>query len=153
MSTASPSWVRAELSGSTGSAFGAQLMIPADGLEFHGDDLVFQRQGEVVYVAEVGQLRSVTWLAKQPNPELERRKALWPKHGTRWSEEERAELRRQLAEGEPWTAISVAHGRSRSGVQQEALKQGWVEPETFRLKEDFQAESQAESRAEVRAET
>src|SRR5258708_7234669 len=113
MSTANQAWVRAELSGSTGGAFGAQLMIPADSLEFHGDDLVFQSRGEVVYVAEPGQLRSVTWLPKAPNPELERRKALWPKHGARWTDEERADLLRRLRDGEPWTEISQAHGRSK----------------------------------------
>jgi hypothetical protein len=137
MSTATQAWVRAELVGSPTAGFGAQLMIPADSMEFHDGEMVFQRQGEVVYVAEPGQLRSVTWLGKQPNPSLERRKAMWPNHGTRWTDEQRDELKRQLAEGESWTTISAEHGRSRTGVQQEAAKQGWVEPDTYQLRPEF----------------
>ena len=143
-------WVRAELAGSN-AAFGAQLLIPADGLEFHENELVFQRQGEIVYVAAAGQLRSVTWLAKQPNPELDRRRAQWPKHGTRWTADERDELRLRLAAGEEWNAVSAAHGRLRSGVQQEAAKQGWVDSDTFEVRPEVRPEVQVGDAADVTA--
>ena len=134
MPTTSQPWIRAELIASAGATFGPQLMIPADGLEFHGTDLVFHHQGEVVYVAEAGQLLSVTWIGKQPPTGLDRRKAQWPKHGTRWTEEEREQLKTRLLTGEPWSAIATAHGRSRTGVQQEAVKQGWVTAETYQVR-------------------
>ena len=67
--TTTQPWLRAELIAAPETTPGAQLMIPADGVEFHDDQLVFHHQGEVVYVADQGQLRSITWFAKQPNPE------------------------------------------------------------------------------------
>jgi hypothetical protein len=140
MSSTTQTWIRAELIATGSTAFGPQLMIPADGLEIHGAELVFHCQGEVVYVAQTTQLRSVTWAGKQPNPETTARKSRWPKHGVRWTDEERTELRTRLVAGETWTAISKAHGRSRSGVQQEAVKQGWVSPETYQVREGLGTE-------------
>jgi hypothetical protein len=134
MPTQTQPWLRAELIAAPETTPGAQLMIPADGVEFHDGQLVFHHQGDIVYVAAQGQLRSITWLAKQPNPESARRKAQWPNHGTRWTDEEREDLLRRLRTGEPWKAISTAHGRSRTGCQQEAVKQGWLDPETLLLK-------------------
>ena len=132
MPTQHQPWLRAELIAAPETMPGAQLMIPADGVEFHDDELVFHYQGDIVYVAAKDQLRSITWFAKQPNPETARRRAQWPKHGTRWTDEERADLLRRIRAGESWKAISLAHARSRTGCQQEAVKQGWVQPETFR---------------------
>jgi hypothetical protein len=106
-------------------------MIPADGIEFHDGQLVFHHQGDVVYVAPQGQLRSITWFARQPHPETARRKAQWPNHGTRWTDEERTELHCHLRAGHSWKVISHAHGRSRTGCQQEAVKQGWLDGETL----------------------
>lgn len=131
MPTQTQPWLRAELIAAPETTPGAQLMIPADGVEFHDDQLVFHHQGDIVYVAAQGQLRSITWFARQPNPETARRKAQWPNHGTRWTDEERADLRRHLRTGHSWKTISHAHGRSRSGCQQEAVKQGWLDPETL----------------------
>ena len=131
MPTQTQPWLRAELIAAPETTPGAQLMIPADGVEFHDDQLVFHHQGDIVYVAPQGQLRSITWFAKQPNPETARRKAQWPKHGTRWTDDERADLLRHLRTGHSWKAISHAHGRSRTGCQQEAIKQGWLDPETL----------------------
>ncbi|ACU69056.1 hypothetical protein Caci_0101 [Catenulispora acidiphila DSM 44928] len=131
MPTQTQPWLRAELIAAPETTPGAQLMIPADGVEFHDDQLVFHHQGDIVYVAAQGQLRSITWFARQPNPETARRKAQWPNHGTRWTDEERADLRRHLSTGHSWKTISHAHGRSRSGCQQEAVKQGWLDPETL----------------------
>jgi hypothetical protein len=147
MTTTSQPWIRAELIATSGTTFGPQLMIPADGLEFHGTDLVFHHQGEVVYVAEAGQLRSVTWIGKQPSADIERRKAQWPKHGTRWTGEEREQLRTRLLAGEPWSAIATAHGRSRTGVQQEAVKQGWVTAETYQVRPGLAAPEAPEALA------
>ena len=135
MPSTTQTWIRAELIATGGTAFGPQLMIPADGLEIHGAELVFHCQGEVVYVAQTAQLRSVTWSTKQPNPEATARRSRWPKHGVRWTDEERAQLRTHLLAGESWADIAKAHGRSRSGVQQEAVKQGWVSPETYQMRE------------------
>ena len=118
MPTQTQPWLRAELIAAPETMPGAQLMIPADGIEFHDDQLVFHQQGEVVYVAAQGQLRSITWFARQPNPETARRKARWPKHGTRWTDEERADLLARIRAGESWKTISLAHGRSRTGCQQ-----------------------------------
>lgn len=132
MSTQTQPWLRAELIAAPETTPGAQLMIPADGVEFHDDQLVFHHQGDVVYVAPQSQLRSITWFAKQPNPETARRKAQWPKHGTRWTDEERTDLLRRVRAGESWKTISLAHGRSRTGCQQEAVKQGWIHPDTLR---------------------
>ncbi|MEY9857517.1 hypothetical protein ABH935_003125 [Catenulispora sp. GAS73] len=132
MTTQTQPWLRAELIAAPETTPGAQLMIPADGVEFHDDQLVFHHQGDVVYVAAQGQLRSITWFAKQPNPETARRKAQWPKHGTRWTDEERTDLHRRIRAGESWKTISLAHGRSRTGCQQEAVKQGWIHPDTLR---------------------
>ncbi|WP_194905136.1 hypothetical protein [Catenulispora rubra] len=132
MTTYTQPWLRAELIAAPDTTPGAQLMIPADGVEFHDDQLVFHHQGDVVYVAAQGQLRSITWFAKQPNPETARRKAQWPKHGTRWTDEERTDLLRRVRAGESWKTISLAHGRSRTGCQQEAVKQGWIHPDTLR---------------------
>ena len=131
MPTPTQPWLRAELIAAPETSPGAQLMIPADGIEFHDDQLVFHHQGDVVYVAPQGQLRSITWFARQPHPETARRKAQWPNHGTRWTDEERAELQRHLRAGHSWKTISHAHGRSRTGCQQEAVKQGWLEPDTL----------------------
>ena len=131
MPTQTQPWLRAELIAAPETTPGAQLMIPADGVEFHDDQLVFHHQGDIVYVAAQGQLRSITWFARQPNPETARRKAQWPNHGTRWTDEERADLRRHLRTGHSWKTISHAHGRSSSGCQQEAVKQGWLDPETL----------------------
>ncbi|MEY9927055.1 hypothetical protein ABH926_001680 [Catenulispora sp. GP43] len=131
MPTQTQPWLRAELIAAPETTPGAQLMIPADGVEFHDDQLVFHHQGDIVYVASQGQLRSITWFARQPNPETARRKAQWPKHGTRWTDEERADLLRHLRTGQSWKAISHAHGRSRTGCQQEAIKQGWLDPDTL----------------------
>jgi hypothetical protein len=145
MTTTAQTWIRAELIAAGSTPFGPQLMIPADGLEFHGTDLVFHCQGEVVYVAEAGQLRSVTWIGKQTDAETSRRKAQWPKRGVRWTDEERGELRDRLLAGEAWSAIAKAHGRSRTGVQQEALKQGWVSADTYQVKEVLAELSDAEA--------
>ena len=131
MPTQTQPWLRAELIAAPETTPGAQLMIPADGIEFHDDELVFHHQGDVVYVAPRGQLRSITWLARQPHPETARRKAQWPNHGTRWTDEERTELRRHLQAGHSWKTVSHAHGRSRTGCQQEAVKQGWLDSETL----------------------
>ena len=131
MPTSTQPWLRAELIAAPETTPGAQLMIPADGIEFHDGQLVFHRQGDVVYVAPEGQLRSITWLARQPHPETARRKAQWPNHGTRWTDQERADLRAHLEAGHSWKAISHAHGRSRTGCQQEAVKQGWLDSETL----------------------
>lgn len=130
--TAAQTWIRAELVGVPDSAFGPQLMIPADGVEFHGPDLVFHREGEVVYVTRPDQLRSLTWLGPTTDPERERRRAQWPNHGKRWTAEQREILRTQLLAAASWTEIAKTHGRSRTGVQQEAVKQGWVDAETLR---------------------
>ncbi|GAA1952018.1 hypothetical protein [Catenulispora subtropica] len=132
MTTTTQPWLRAELISAPETTPGAQLMIPADGVEFHDDQLVFHHQGEVVYVADQGQLRSITWFAKQPNPELARRKALWPNHGTRWTDPQRTDLLHRLRLGQSWAAISTAAGRSRTGCQQEAIKQGWIDPDTLK---------------------
>ena len=132
MTTTTQPWLRAELIAAPETTPGAQLMIPADGVEFHDDQLVFHHQGEVVYVADQGQLRSITWFAKQPNPELARRKALWPNHGTRWTDAQRTDLLHRLRQGQGWPAISTAAGRSRTGCQQEAVKQGWLDPDTLK---------------------
>jgi hypothetical protein len=137
MTTQTQPWLRAELIAAPETTPGAQLMIPADGIEFHDDQLVFHHQGDVVYVAPQGQLRSITWFARQPHPETARRKAQWPNHGTRWTDEERTELHRHLRAGHSWKVISHAHGRSRTGCQQEAVKQGWLDAETLRLKPEF----------------
>ncbi|MFL6115158.1 MAG: hypothetical protein ACJ786_27990, partial [Catenulispora sp.] len=123
-------WLRAELIGPE-TTLGPQLMIPADSVEFHEDQLVFQAQGEVVYVAHRDQLRAITWYAKQPNPALARRRSLWPNHGTRWTDDQRTDLRHRLQQGQTWRTISTAAGRSRAGCQQEAIKQGWIDPETL----------------------
>ena len=131
MPTPTQPWLRAELIAAPETTPGAQLMIPADGIEFHDDQLVFHHQGDIVYVAPQGQLRSITWFARQPHPETARRKAQWPNHGTRWTDEERTELHRHLRAGHSWKAISHAHGRSRTGCQQEAVKQGWLDGETL----------------------
>jgi hypothetical protein len=130
--TAAQTWIRAELVGVPDSAFGPQLMIPADGLEFHGPDLVFHRDGEVVYVTRPDQLRSLTWLGPATDPERERRRAQWPNHGKRWTGEQRESLRGLILAGTGWTEIAKTHGRTRTGVQQEAVKQGWVEADTLR---------------------
>jgi len=106
-------------------------MIPADSVEFHEDQLVFHAQGEVVYVVHRDQLRAITWYAKQPNPALARRRALWPNHGTRWTDDQRTDLRHRLQQGQTWRTISTAAGRSRTGCQQEAVKQGWIDAETL----------------------
>ncbi|MBS2545554.1 hypothetical protein KGQ19_01595, partial [Catenulispora sp. NL8] len=134
MSTQTHPWLRAELIAGPETTPGAQLMIPADGVEFHDDQLVFHHQGDIVYVAAQGQLRSITWFAKQPNPESALRKAQWPNHGTRWTDDERQDLLRRIRTGENWKAISHAHGRSRTGCQQEAVKQGWLDADTLRPK-------------------
>lgn len=131
MPTQTHPWLRAELIAAPETTPGAQLMIPADGIEFHDDQLVFHHQGEIVYVAPKNQLRSITWFAKQPHPETARRKAQWPNHGTRWTDEERTNLQNHLRAGHSWKAISHGHGRSRTGCQQEAVKQGWLDPETL----------------------
>lgn len=131
MPTPTQPWLRAELIAAPETTPGAQLMIPADGIEFHDGQLVFHHQGDVVYVAPQGQLRSITWFARQPHPETARRKAQWPNHGTRWTDEERTELHSHLRAGHSWKAISHAHGRSRTGCQQEAVKQGWLDGETM----------------------
>jgi hypothetical protein len=131
MPTTIQPWLRAELIAAPETTPGAQLMIPADGIEFHDDQLVFHHQGDVVYVAPQGQLRSITWFARQPHPETARRKAQWPNHGTRWTDEERTQLHRHLRAGHSWKVISHAHGRSRTGCQQEAVKQGWLDGETL----------------------
>ena len=133
MPTPPQSWLRAELIAGPETTPGAQLLLPADGVEFHDDQLVFHHQGDVVYVAHQGQLRSITWFAKQPNPDLARRRAQWPNAGTRWTDQEREDLRRRLKTGQSWQAISAAHGRSRTGCQQEAVKQGWLDPDTLRI--------------------
>ena len=130
--TAAQTWIRAELVGVPDSAFGPQLLIPADGVEFHGPDLVFHRDGEVVYVTRPDQLRSLTWLGPATDPERERRRAQWPNHGKRWTGEQRESLRGLIVAGTGWTEIARTHGRSRTGVQQEAVKQGWVEADTLR---------------------
>ena len=131
MPTQNQPWLRAELIAAPETTPGAQLMIPADGVEFHDDQLVFHHQGDIVYIAPQSQLRSITWFARQPNPETARRKAQWPNHGTRWTDEERTDLHHHLRTGHTWKTISQAHGRSRSGCQQEAVKQGWLDPDTL----------------------
>lgn len=137
MTTQTQPWLRAELIAAPETTPGAQLMIPADGIEFHDDQIVFHHQGDIVYVAPQGQIRSITWLAKQPHPATARRRAQWPNHGTRWTDEEREDLLRRLQTGQAWKTISTAHGRSRSGCQQEAVKQGWLDADTLRLKPEF----------------
>ena len=99
MPTQNQPWLRAELIAAPETAPGAQLMIPADTVEFHDDELVFHHQGDIVYVAPQGQLRAITWFARQPHPETARRSAQWPNHGTRWTDEERTELHRHLRTG------------------------------------------------------
>ena len=159
MPTHSQPWLRAELIAAPETTPGAQLMIPADGVEFHDDELVFHHQGDIVYVAQQGQLRSITWSARQPNPETARRKAQWPNHGTRWTDEEREDLLRRIRAGQSWKAISHAHGRSRTGCQQEAVKQGWLEPETLLPKPEVllaaasQTDSEGTSTPGARGET
>jgi hypothetical protein len=143
MSTQTQPWLRAELIAAPETTPGAQLMIPADGIEFHDGQLVFHNQGDIVYVASQGQLRSITWLAKQPNPATARRRAQWPNHGTRWTDEEREDLLRRLQAGQAWKTISTAHGRSRSGCQQEAVKHGWLDAETLQLKPEFRPDAEA----------
>lgn len=130
--TSAQSWIRAELVGVPDSPFGPQLMIPADGVEFHGPDLVFHHDGEVVYVTRPDQLRSLTWLGATTDPDRERRRAQWPNHGKRWNDEQRGQLRAEILAGADWNEIAKSHGRSRTGVQQEAVKQGWVDADTLR---------------------
>lgn len=118
--------MRGDVGERTSGPWGA-FVVEATGMEVHGDEVVFHRDGEVVLSQSLVSLGSLSWYAVSgPAYDVAEIRKTLPLAYVRWTTEERAQLRAECAESSPWKEIAQMHGRTVGGVKSEAKRLGLI---------------------------